>query len=294
MRARACNLFARSLLHPAMITHALKLFVLCVAVNARAAALQIVPGAYSSGKAYVRCVIDGARERCFLDTGSPLTLMSSKRFGAYTNLGAASFRSASGIPQRVETIRIAKFEIDDVSVVDLRIGRANFRGAENTLGIDLVGRQPFALRFGEKNELILNATRPELPLTTLGVSAQGLLTIPIAMGEVQEVRALWDTGVAVTSVDKSFIEANRENFEPTKQSARGIDGSGRPLLLQLYRAKKIVIAERSFEDVRVIAVDLSLLRESVSKDIHAIIGFNLIRRADWFFDRKTRLWKCEP
>jgi hypothetical protein len=277
-----------------MIIRTMTLFALCLAVNAHAAALQIVPGPYSSGKAYVRCVIDGSRERCFLDTGSPMTLMSSKRFGAYTNLGGTSFRSASGIPQRVETIRIGKFEIDDVAAEDLRIGRANFRGAENTLGIDLVGRQPFTLRFGEKNELILNATRPDLTLTTLGVSAQGLLTIPVALGERQDVRALWDTGVAVTSADKTFIAANPENFKPTKQFARGIDGSGRAMLLQIYNAKKITIDEQTFEDVRVVAIDLSLLRESLGKDIHAIIGFNLIRRADWFFDRKNRLWKCDP
>lgn len=275
-----------------MIGHAVALLALCFAVNARAAALHIVPGPYSSGKAYVRCVIDGATERFFLDTGSQMTLVSSKRFGAYTNLGVTSFKSASGVAQNVETIRIAEIQIDDAAFSDVMIGRANFRGTENTLGIDVVGKQPFALKFGEKGALVLNAARPELPLTTLGVSPQGLLTIPVGLGVQAETRALWDTGVSVTSVDQNFIEANPENFKATKNFVRGVDGAGKPMLLQIYRARKIIIGEQTFEDVRVVAIDLSVLRQNVSKDIQAIAGFNLIRKADWFFDRKNRLWKC--
>jgi hypothetical protein len=272
----------------------LLLLTCCIAANVEAAALQIVPGAYSSGKPYVRCAIDGVATRCFVDTGSGMTLVAnSKRFAAYTNAGVTSFKSASGIAQRAETIRVGGIQIDDVTFQDVKIGRVNFRGAENTLGIDLLGRQPFAFRFGEKNALILNAARPELPLTTLGVSAQGLLTIPIGVTSAGEVRALWDTGVAVTSVDQSFIQANPENFTATKNHARGVDGAGNAMLLPMYRAKKIVIGEQIFEDVRVIAVDLSVLREGVSKDIQAIVGFNVIRKAEWFFDRKSRLWKCE-
>src|SRR5688572_7891406 len=145
-----------------MIFRIVLLLTCCLAANVGAAALQIVPGAYSSGKPYVRCAIDGVATRCLVDTGSGMTLVAnSKRFAAYTNAGVTSFKSASGIAQRAETIRVGGVQIDDVTFQDVKIGRVNFRGAENTLGIDLLGRQPFAFRFGEKNALILNAARPE-------------------------------------------------------------------------------------------------------------------------------------
>jgi hypothetical protein len=266
--------------------------VLLVGVSTRGAALQIVPGAFSSGKAYFACTFDGAKERCLLDTGSAMTLVTdTKFFASYTNLGAFRFKSAAGIAQQTETIQIGSIQIDDVTFSNVKIGRAKFRGAEKTLGIDFLGRQPFAVSFQPQNVLVLNASRPKLPQTTLAVSPQGLLSIPIGVSGVQ-IHALWDTGVALTTVDKGFMEEHPENFRPTKNYVNGVDGAGKSMLLQVFRARKITIADRNFENVHVVAVDLSLLREA-NKDIQAVVGFNLIRKANWFFDAKNRLWKCE-
>jgi hypothetical protein len=274
-----------------MIVRFLALAML-MAVSARAAALQIAPGAYSSGKAYVTCVFDGVKEKCLLDTGSAMTLLAdSKRFGAYTNHGAFRFISAAGIPQETETIQIGSIQIDDVAFAGVKIGRASFHNAENTLGIDLIARQPFALKFKSKPILQLNAARPELPLTTLNVLTQGMASIPIALNG-SEAHALWDTGAGTTFVDQDFITAHREDFKATKNYMNGVDGAGHNLLLQMFRAKKITIGDVTFEDVRVVAADLSVLRK-VNNNIYAVIGFNLIRKANWFFDAKNRLWKCE-
>jgi len=275
-----------------MILRAL-LFSLALAICTPAATLQVSSGAYSSGKAYVSCVFDGTKERCFLDTGSAMTLVvNSKRFSAYTNLGKMRFASAAGIVQQTDTIKIDSINIDNFAFANVKIGRLHFRGAENTLGIDIVGRQPFAVNYQPYTVLQLNAPRPALPLTTLQVSPQGLLSIPVALGGVQAY-ALWDTGVALTTVDENFIAAHPENFKPTKKYMNGVDGAGKNLLVQIFRAKKITVDDRTFEDVRVVAVDLSLLRANVNKDIQAVVGFNLIRKANWFFDPKNRLWNCD-
>jgi hypothetical protein len=270
---------------------ALLLFV-SVLLSPRAASLQIVPGGYGSGKAYVTFIIDGAKERCFLDTGSAMTLVpNSKRYASYTNLGAFHFKSAD-IAQEIETIQIRSLQIDEVAFPHVKVGRANFRGAEKTLGIDILGRQPFALRFKSKPTLELNAERPASPFTTLEVPKHGLLAIPIAITG-SEIRALWDTGASFTSVDQAFITAHPENFKPTNKYAKGFDGAGKPMLLQIFRAKQISIGDRTFDDIRVVAADLSVLRENWSKDIHAVVGFNLIRKGDWFFDTRNRLWGFE-
>lgn len=275
-----------------MILRAVLVLLMC-GVMARAASLQVSSGAYSSGKAYVSCVIDGVKERCFLDTGSAMTLVAnSKRFSAYTNIGNFRFESASGIPQQTETIQIGSIQIDDVQIWDRKVGRIHFRGAENSLGIDIIGRQPFSVNFNPQALLKLNTQRPKLPLTTLQVSPHGLLSIPVELDSV-EAHAMWDTGAALTTVDQNFILAHPENFKATKNYMNGIDGAGKSFLVQVFRARKLKIADHTFKDVRVVAADLGILREGVHKDIQAVIGFNTIRKANWFFDPKNRLWSCD-
>jgi hypothetical protein len=270
------------------------LFVLLAAFGSlRAAPLQIVSEAYGSGSAYVTCVIDGRKERLFLDTGSAMTILTnSSRIAGYTNLGIFHFKSAANVAQEVETIQIGSIELDGVVFPRVKVGRASFSRAENALGIDLLRGQPFAVRFTPKPSLDLNPSAPRQTFNNLEISSQGLLAIPVSLGP-SDVLALWDTGVSITSIDKEFIAAHPENFKATNKGGTGFDGAGKPLLLQVYRARKIVVAGHAFEDVRVVAADLSLLRENWSKDIQAVVGFNLIRKGNWHFDASNRRWAFE-
>jgi hypothetical protein len=156
----------------------------------------------------------------------------------------------------------------------------------------VIGQQPFAVNFNPNATLKLNAARPKLPLTTLNVSQQGLLSVPIEIGGAP-AHALWDTGVALTTVDESFIEAHPENFKATDKYMNGVDGAGKSILVQVFRARELKIANEKFKDVRVVGLDLAMLREGVNKNIQAVVGFNLIRKANWFFDPKSRLWNCD-
>ena len=259
----------------------------------RAATLQIVSGAFSTGKSYLTCTIDGVKERCFVDTGSALTIVpNSKRFAGYTNMGAFHFKSAADIAQQIDTIRIASIQIDEIAFPNVKVGRANFRAVEKTIGNDILGQQPFAMRFRSRPALELNAERPASATATLDVSRQGLFAIPIEIGG-SGMRALWDTGESITSVDQAFITAHREDFKAVNKYSKGFDGAGKPMLLEVFRAKKIAIAGHTFEDVYVVAADLSMLRDNLSKEIQAVVGFNLIRKGNWFFDAKNRLWSFE-
>jgi hypothetical protein len=273
----------------------IRAFFLLLAAGAfvRATPLHIVSGAYRSGAAYATCVIDGQKESCFLDTGSAMTIVTnSARFAAYTNLGVFHFKSAADIAQEVETIQIGSIELDGVVFPRVKVGRANFHGAVNTIGIDLLRTQPFAIRFKPKPTLELNAAPAEQPLKNLDISSQGHFAIPIALGG-DEVRALWDTGVSLTSVDQSYIAAHPETFKETNKGGSGFDGAGKPMLVPIFRAHKIVIAGQTFEDVRVVGTDLSVLRHKWNKNIQAVVGFNLIRKGNWFFDSNNRLWSFQ-
>jgi hypothetical protein len=256
-----------------------------------AAPLQIVSGPNSSGKIYVPIVFDGLTLRTFLDTGSAATLVANNsQFAAYPKMDSLRFKGAAAVEQSVDKIQLKSIRLDNLTLANPAIGRANFPRAETTLGIDVLARQPFSLSVKRKF-LVLNPAQPAARATTLQVSAQGLLSIAMDVGQI--VFALWDTGAGLTTIDSAFIEANPENFKTTKKFMHGNDGVGKPLLVQVFRAKKIVVGGNSFKDVNVVATDLSVLRQNISKDIYAVVGFNLIAKADSYFDAKTRLWHCE-
>jgi len=270
-------------------------YLLCLAalfpIVVESATLRVLPGPFASGKAFLSCTFDGVQQSCFLDTGSVMTLLADPdRFSRYPKLGTFRFKSASGIPKEVETIQIHTVVIDKVEFSDTKVGRFQpDRVADSTIGIDLVGRQPFSVSFRRSPSLHLNPTPPRELSAELQVDKHRLLSLPIAF-DATETRAMWDTGSSVTAIDQEFIKAHPEVFKPTKEFMKGTDGAGDTLLVKVFRAKKITIGPRSFRNVRVVAVDLSLLREKISPELHAVIGFNLIRKADWFFDPENKAW----
>lgn len=266
--------------------------LLCVhlLIPSEAATLGVVPGPHASGKAFVSGIFDDIKLTCFLDTGSAMTLLADRRFGHYPNLGSFHFKSASGIAAEAETLRLSSARIDRAVFRDVKVGRfPEGAEAENTLGIDLLGRQSFSVNFYQNPSLELAPRPPRSLFSTLEVHPHGLLVVPMKFGG-SETRAMWDTGASITAVDEAYVRAHPETFKAARGFMQGIDGAGQPVVLKAYRAKRITIGARNFRNVHVVATDLSLLRQSLASDLNAVIGFNLIRKTDWFFDPQRKVW----
>src|SRR5688572_29600677 len=83
------------------------LISLLLSATASAAILEVQPGPFRSGKAFVHTTFDGVREACFLDTGSAVTVLAnSESFSGYASLGRFRLRSASGTAGDLERIQI--------------------------------------------------------------------------------------------------------------------------------------------------------------------------------------------
>ncbi len=260
-----------------------------------AATLEITPGPFRSGKAFVPAVFDGIKENCFLDTGSAMTLLTnSDAFSKQPNLGNFQFKSASKVAKEVQTIQVHTAIVDRVQFLNSKIGRVPAgEGIESSLGMDLLGRQPFSANFLQTPAVNLNPRPPRrLFLNGLESNQYHLLSLPIAFRN-SETRAMWDTGSSITAVDQAFIQAHPDDFKPSRNSMKGTDGAGHELIVKSFRARKIAVGSRTFRNLKVVAVDLSLLRENVDPKIYAVIGFNLIRKADWFFDPAKKAWNIE-
>jgi hypothetical protein len=259
-------------------------------VAANSATLQVRPGPFKSGKAYISCGFDGIQQNCFLDTGSAMTLVAGREFSGYGSTGNFQFKSASEKPRDVETILIHRTRIDDLSFANITVGRlGGTKGLESSIGIDFIGRQPFSLQFRNTPSLQLNPTPPQQTNSGLSVDPHRLLSVPMACNG-QAIRGLWDTGTGVTAIDQAYIKMHPEEFEITKDYMQGTDGTGHSMLVKAFEARKITIGSRTFRNVKIVAVDLSLLRKHVNREIQAVIGFNLIRKADWFFDPEKKNW----
>jgi hypothetical protein len=256
-----------------------------------AAELRVVPGPYRSGKAYLSATFDGAKLSCVLDTGSAMTLLPNiKPFSEAPKKGELKFTSASGIPKEVDRIQIHKAELDQAEFREFEPGR--FRTGEHlepSIGMDLLFRQSFSLRFSRTPALQLDPKIPAGLLSGMEMDSHHLITLPLTLGPV-EARALFDTGATITAVDRAFIKNHPQDFASTKEHMDGTDGAGHSMTVRTYRAKKIQLGGRSFSNIQVVAVDLTPLREKVDPDIQAVIGFNLIRRGDWFFAPAEKRW----
>jgi len=152
-----------------------------------------------------------------------------------------------------------------------------------------VGRLPFALRFRDTAALQLGGTWGEAVNSNLSVSQQGLLVIPIGFSETR-TRAVWDTGASITAIDRRFVKAHPDKFKRLSREIKGVDAGGQKIPLELFEAKEINVGRRSFKNVPVVVLDLALLSETVAPDVYAVLGFNVIRRSDWYFDRVKRTW----
>lgn len=105
------------------------------------------------------------------------------------------------------------------------------------------------------------------------------------------MQGLWDTGAGLTAIDTAYVADHPGDFTFVKEVGNGRDATGNHVTVTLYKAKRISIGNHDFTDIEVLAIDLSVMREHVSRNLHMVIGANLITRADWFFDLKNRTWK---
>jgi hypothetical protein len=258
---------------------------------AHGANLRITKGPSDSGEAFIACIFDGDRRLCFVDTGSAMTLLAGpEALSTNTNRETFHFQGASGIPHEAEIIKIHSATVDGVEFRDVKLGRIEAQdGVKSALGLDLLGRQPFSVSFRRGPSLHLAPLKPRKVLSTLKVGAHRLFCIPVAIGET-DTFAMWDTGAGMTVVDEAFITAHPAKFKRTDDFQTATDGAGNSLPVKSYRMKKMKVGGRTFRNLRVVSTDLSVLRGSGNPPVDAVIGFNLIRKCDWYFNSGEKVW----
>lgn len=264
-----------------------------MSISAYSAPLQVVSGEFDSGRIYVTCEFDNISKNCFVDTGSTISAVADERFAAYPVTGRLQYKSASGIPKAVDEISIERLRIGLAEHRQVKVARFDpIDGLESVLGINLLVGEPFAFQFRPSPILLPNAPAPSELLNSLTVHEKNIVSIPIQIG-ADRMNALWDTGAGLSSVDVEYVQTHPHEFDFIQDIDNGFDGTGKPVAMKLYSIKEIKIGPRLFKNEKVLAIDFSIVRDHISKDIALILGFNLITKMNWFFDLAKKQWFAE-
>lgn len=266
-------------------------FLLAVIPFAGAAPLHIERGVFGSGRALVTCTMDGVEQECVIDTGSILSIVADpEQFSTYRSQGKIRFQSAAGVPVEADKIRLRTLVLDRRRFSNVQFARVN-RGnkLQNTIGIDILSKQPFTLEFTQRAVLELGAKY--VPASSSGLEAYpwGMFSIPVRIGAADE-KAVWDTAAELTAVDEKYVAAHPESFTLIRELNNTVDGTDHPVRTALFNARSVRIGARTFRNVRVLAVDLGTIHRGAARDIQVVLGFNIIRKADWYFDLPNRRW----
>ncbi len=259
--------------------------------SAGAAEVRLIPGAFRSGKLLSEVEFDGQAITCLVDTGSAISILSEAGpWNEYPSIGKIRFTSASGGIREADKIRIAEVRTGRTVWRNVELGRLNRTpGVQNTLGIDVLARAPFSLHFQQRVALELEAAMPAEVSQRLEVSSHGVFTVAAVFGQ-EPVRALFDTGSSLSAIDTEFAARHPGDFPESRHVLAGTDGVGEAVTVRMHRARRVRVGSRQIRNLPVVATSLKTLREGVHPDVQAVIGLNLMRKADWFFDLPNRRW----
>lgn len=241
-----------------------------------------------SGRYFVHASFDGHDDRCLLDTGATSSDVAGTYYQAYKRVGRAGRLSASRKAETDEEIEIGRLRLGTFEAEHIRVARHKAGdGALTTIGMDVLGDHPFALHTRPKPTLSW-VIGPRPAQHTLH-RYHGILALPVNIGGSAS-EALWDTGAGLSCVSPAMIARHPDNFVFVQDIDKGRDGTGHPITMKLYNARRIGVGPQVFDDLAVLAIDFTAIHEHLSPHVDMILGYNAVIRADWDFDPRHGTW----
>lgn len=234
---------------------------------------------------YVWVQVAGHACRALLDTGSARTTLTPPDAAAVQILdgdGTGAFgisgerrvwRTSVGIGER----ELGPIEVDTYEVGDGR----------NLLGQDILCQFRCEYRLTER---LLRLDGPELsdgaPIF-IGEGRHAYLDVSWPQHAVS-ASGVFDTGASITVIDAAFVEAHAALVTPAGTSL-GTDGSGTTMETPMVTLAGPTILGRWFTETIGAVVDLSGANRTVERPMDLILGWPILRQANWAIDHPKRL-----
>jgi len=249
-----------------------------------------------SGDIHVDCRFDGRPYSCLLDTGGGdrIIVPDNSFFRSYFSAGQGSFGSASGTETPADIIRISHLNVGGTSFGAADATRQSSLSCR-TMSSPILAGQSIPYRsadyyFDGPAALILDGPAPAGSFFPLYMpDAHRHMVMPVEIGS-DASRALFDTGASLTVVDTGYAAAHPKNFSYLGNTST-MDASCRRLRAGIYRAHSVAVGGLVFHNFLAVSLDLSATRKIADDGrVEMILGYNVISRADWYFDLSHQRW----
>jgi len=223
-----------------------------------------------------------------LDTGAARTqLLADDYLAGLTTLGRDTSAGAFGQPRDRDLIRIADLTIGELAVGKLDVIRVDAPGQQNLLGMDVLRHHCCQFRF-EDSVLVLDGVPPPEAALDLQLDDRGHVYVDLSWGDV-EASTCWDSGAGITVVDRAFHIRYPELFSEAGWSA-GTDSTGAQFGATTFTLAGPEIAGTRFPPSKVAVIDLTPINRGLEFPMDLILGYPLLRQANWLFDFPASRW----
>lgn len=234
---------------------------------------------------YVRVQIGGQPCRALLDTGSARSAATPTADAAVEEVRDDEGASAFGLSGQHRVWRTS-VGIGDHKLGQVVIDAYDERDGQTLLGQDVLSCFRCEYRLTDR---LLRLDGPKPPRTT-GIFVDDVHHVyfdVIWPWHAVSASAVFDTGASVTIVDAAFVEAHQALTTPAGVS-RGTDGSGVTQETPMVILAQPEIFGRSFTETIAAVVDLSAANRTIQQPVDLILGWPILRQANWFIDHPQR------
>ncbi|MGD9544431.1 MAG: aspartyl protease family protein [Methylocystis sp.] len=244
------------------------------------------------GRIYLPVRIGSVLGKMRLDTGASSTRIRLASWNKdFPTLGESVSTGASGATMQCQDVAAPQVELvadqgNNIARKNYELTRCPAGGDDDLLGIDFFRGARFSLDI-ERHELIffgdaLGRGRPR-PFRRLG-PGQRLVGLDLRFGRTPAV-GLFDSGAEISAVDQRFVRRHKRLFAAVNAKAKASLVGGKRISLKFYKIKSLDLGDGLvLRDIYAMSYDFGALRAALGRNVHFLIGYNLIRNFDWDLD----------
>ena len=234
--------------------------------------------------------VGGRHYRFLLDTGAAKSAILSDDYtatfaaiGQHTSSGV--FAGGSEDEVIAPTIEVGPIVRRDFPVTRLA---ENIPQRRNLIGMDLLKGYRCHFLFDENWVEIDGDDLPGASFYDLALDSRFHPYVPLRFGAVT-ASTVWDTGAGITVADRGFVARHPALFQPAGQS-QGTDATGATVATPIFTMLGATVSDLELPPLRVAGVDLSGVNATIETPMDLILGYNLLRWANWLMDFPRGRW----
>jgi hypothetical protein len=232
--------------------------------------------------------IAGRPYRLRLDTGAGRTqLVADDYLASLPSRARHTSAGAFGQPQDADVITVSDLTIGGLAVPRLDVVRVDAPGQQHLLGMDVLRDHCCEFRF-DSDLLVVDGPSAGRAGLDLQLDDRGHLCVQLSWGAVAAT-GCWDSGAGISVVDRAFHRQHPELFTGAGRAA-GTDSTGAQFATPTCTLAGPLVGGIELPASKVAVIDMSPMNRELEFPLDLIIGYPLLRQANWLFDFPARRW----